>query len=730
MSCSRSLTLSVHITGMRINCRDGLSAQSREGGLSRRSSFVMIGQSHFPNEYHFSSHATSTALFLTEVTPHCPLRSQNTISSAFFLRCSILFILPGECVKRRARPQQPPNSVWETRISVYTRVATLVIEAVVFPRETGSIRMDDGEKDEQAPLEPSTADWLSVDQFFSKSNSNHSRWQSTNLRKEFEPLDVQTTEQNVTSDGHQNDTDFDFDFVSGTAYQTGFEGVYSDSNAQMALGSRFESLPSNPDSRGVNLNDRTVPYLEDWLANSELERLQASTQATTNRILRDFTSSEPVASESYDPACGYPAASGDVVETPNHFQFDNLQFDAPQGPPQEHTNPSGLPMPSEASNGYFQLPVIYNPLETGWETTDFVQTGFPILRGAESMSFIPRSLSEWDSIACGTSQQNPSKTGRLDQKSEVDNAQSGVDPNVMGIDSGARGASWGFELRDGGKLLWLHYSLNELLANSKFVDDSRDNASNSGPQFGSSLAQSVGKDFYTSNLPREAYLLRLRKPLLDIEKDEFVLNPDGTPRVSPITITNYKKVDFLPDVIDYRRLNGAVLIRAELKGASLKIHIIPRIDPNTLRPRQLKNLKKEIQSRKEKQSVDGKPDNEKNIDQELQGYEKVQMEDDDDLEANDEYDKSDGELRSEIATDSKVSRKGRVRYNLNTVAERLSRCLSNMKQKYRKEHGLGFACGTNVLKQPKGSSTKEPTKEASRILEGGSIRIEKLLFVS
>jgi hypothetical protein len=125
----------------------------------------------------------------------------------------------------------------------------------------------------------------------------------------------------------------------------------------------------------------------------------------------------------------------------------------------------------------------------------------------------------------------------------------------------------------------------------------------------------------------------------------------------------------------------------------------------------------------------GEPDNEKNICQELQGVEEGQIEDDDSSVAVEDDGKSNGELKNEKATDSKASMKSRVRSNLQTVAERLSRCLSNMKQKYRKDHNLGFAYGANVLKQQKGSTTKEPTKEARRILEGGSIGIEKLLFV-
>lgn len=211
------------------------------------------------------------------------------------------------------------------------------------------------------------------------------------------------------------------------------------------------------------------------------------------------------------------------------------------------------------------------------------------------------------------------------------------------------------------------------------------------------------------------------------------MNLDGTPRVSPITATKYKKVDFLPDSIDYRRLNGAILIRAELKGASLKTHIIPRIDPNTLRSRQTKTLREEIQSRKEKQleeerlkekqPTEDASDNEKNIGQEFQ-----EIEEDDSSVVSEGDGKSYGELMNEKVTDSKVTIKSGAR-SFKTVSERLSRCLSNMKQKYRKEHNLGFAYGANVLKQRKGSTTREPTKEAHRVLEGGSIMVEKLLFV-
>jgi len=273
------------------------------------------------------------------------------------------------------------------------------------------------------------------------------------------------------------------------------------------------------------------------------------------------------------------------------------------------------------------------------------------------------------------------------------------------------------------------------VANSQSTGDSRDDAGDKTPQVGSSSTQSVDVGFYNSKLPREAYLLKLTKLPLDIEKDEFVLNPDGTPRVSTITATSYKKVDFLPDSIDYRRLNGAVLIRAELKGASLKAHIIPRIDPNTLRAKQKKSLKEEIQSRRKEQlkeeqklSIDGESDSEKNTCQGHQGVEDMQTEVDNTSVAS-EHDGKSNELRDETVTDSKASMKSRVRSNLQTVAERLSRCLSNMKQKYRKDHNLGFAYGANVLKQQKGSTTKEPTKEARRVLEGGSIGIEKLLFV-
>jgi len=255
------------------------------------------------------------------------------------------------------------------------------------------------------------------------------------------------------------------------------------------------------------------------------------------------------------------------------------------------------------------------------------------------------------------------------------------------------------------------------------------------PQFGSTSAD---VSFYNSSLPREAYLLRLTKQSLNIEKDEFVLNPDGTPRVSSITNKNYKKVDFLPDSIDYKKLNGAILIRAELKGASLKTHIIPRIDPNTLRSRQIKSLREEIQSRKEKQleeeqkneeqPTEDESDNETNICQEFQDVQEIKIEEDSSVASEDD-EKSNGELINEKATDSKVSIKSGTKRSLKTVAERLSRCLSNMKQKYRKEHKLGFAYGANVLKQKKGSTTREPTKEAHRVLEEGSIKVEQLLFV-
>jgi len=527
---------------------------------------------------------------------------------------------------------------------------------------------------------------------------------STDFGIEFGLLDGRTTEQ--------NDTDFAFGVASGSACQT-----------------VFDSLSPNSNDYSVNVSDCTAQNYEDWLTNSGLEPLQMSTQETTDYDLEDITIPECAASDSYHPDHRYKAAGGDAVETKDLLQFGDVQCDARQDPPQEYTNPTGLPILNYASTDSFQLPGFQNTFDTSWEGMGFVQTDLSMLHGAESMASNPKSHSGWNTIAYGTPQWNS-------QTSEVDSAQSDVVPNVMKIDSGDRGASCSSELRDDGACFGLDWMFNEPLANPQFVGDSSDDVDNKIPQFGSSSTQSVDVDFYNSNLPREAYLLRLTKLSPNIETDEFVSNPDGTPRVSPITTTTYKKVDFLPDSIDYRRLNGAILIRAELKGASLKSHIIPRIEPNTLRTRQIASLTEEIEKRremqlKEEQLIDfeEESDNEKNICQEFQDVREMRIGEDDSSVASEDDEKRNGDLTNEKATDSKVSITARGKINLKTVAERLSRCLSNMKHKYRKEHNLGFAYGANVLKQQKGSTTREPTKEAHRVLEGGLIGIEKLLFV-
>lgn len=238
-------------------------------------------------------------------------------------------------------------------------------------------------------------------------------------------------------------------------------------------------------------------------------------------------------------------------------------------------------------------------------------------------------------------------------------------------------------------------------------------------------------DRFYPRLPPEAYVLRPSKAKADSKGD--VLDAHGRPAPAPYTKKPFRKLDFLPDRLDYSKIDGEFLLRAEAQGASINGDIIPRIDPNTLSDGLKKRWDDEYAIPAPKKPTKGETSK--------QARAKTAVPSTD--QTGEDLDEKDG--KAESAEPKKRS---------DAAGERLNRCLSNSKQKYRHAKNLGFAPGASLLKKkeptteemgvsavkesgvPTAEATKVatpeavkvPTEEARRVLGSKKLTVENLIF--